>query len=105
MAPLVCETAVATPSEPLTPLPPGAVHFLPPSNVHTSGAVAVRYLVKLSVVPESSLRWYVWIAVDGRVASGLSALIAASSHVLTLPAKISAIVFGESCRLSTPLTL
>src|SRR6476646_1569006 len=102
MAPLVCDTAVATPSEPLTPLPPGAVHFLPPSNVHSDGAAAVRYLVKLSVVPDSSLRWYVWIAVDGSVASGLSALIAASSHLVILCAKMSARVFGASWRLSTP---
>ena len=59
--------------------------------------------MKLSVVPDSSERCTVWIAVAGSLASGLSALIAASSHLVTLPAKIFARVAGLSWRLSTPL--
>src|SRR4051794_5684835 len=45
------------------------------------------------------------MSVDGSFASGLSAAIAASSHFVIWRWKISAIVSGDSCSLSTPLTL
>ena len=43
----------------------------------------------LYVVPELSLRWIGVIARSGRLAPGLSALIAASFHFLMSPLKIS----------------
>ena len=69
-------TALATPSEPFAAWPPGAFHTLSLSKVQSAAAALVRYLVKLSVVPESSERCTAWIAVDGSLAPGLSALIA-----------------------------
>src|SRR3954454_17081679 len=105
MAPSVCLTTVVTPSDLVPPWPPGAVQFLPPSNVQTSGAVAARNLVKLSVVPDSSERCTDLTAVAGSVALGLSFLIAGSFHFVILPAKILAIVVGDSCRSVTPFRL
>src|SRR5262245_27256299 len=99
MEPLVFFTASATPWEPWAPWPPGAVHFLPPSKVQTEGAVPVRNLVKLSVVPESSERWIVAICRFGRVTPGLSFAMAGSFQFLIVPAKILASVSGVSCRL------
>ena len=61
--------------------------------------------MKLSVVPELSERCTVRILVAGSVAPGLSAAIAGSFQVVTLPAKILAMVGALSCRLVTPLTL
>ena len=59
--------------------------------------------MKLSVVPEESLRWKVWIVVAGSVVPELSAAIAGSFHLVILPEKICAIVGADSCRLVTPL--
>ena len=75
-------TCAATPLEPEAAWPPFACQALPPSYFQFSGVVAIRYLVRLSVVPESSERWKAWILVLGSFAVGFSALIAASSHVL-----------------------
>ena len=61
--------------------------------------------MKFFVVPDSSERWTGAIAVDGSLASGLSALMAASSHVLILPSKMPAMVFGARLSLSTPSRL
>src|SRR4051812_5749753 len=65
-------------------------------------AAASRYLVKLLVVPEPSDRWTTVMSVDGRSASGLSVLTAASSHLVMSPWKIPASVVGLSLRSSTP---
>src|SRR5919198_532556 len=102
MAPSVCLTTVVTPSEWAPPCPPGAVHFLPPSNFQMSGAVAVRNLVKLSVVPDSSERCTDLTGVAGRVAFGLSFLIAGSFHFVIFPAKMLAMVLGDRLRSLTP---
>ena len=51
-----------------------------------------RKPVKPAVVPEESERWTTVMAVPGSETPGLSALSSASSHFLTLPRKMSAIV-------------
>src|SRR5882757_9737641 len=70
-----------------------------------AGATADRYSVKFSVVPDSSERFTGVIADDGSCASGLSAAIAGSFHVVICRLKIQASVAGESCRPSTPSSL
>src|SRR2546422_917083 len=81
-------------SLPFSACPPGAFQTLSLPKVQSEPAVAARYLVKLSVVPDESDRWIARIGADGRVAFGLSPLIAASSQVFTVPAKILASVAG-----------
>ena len=51
--PLIC---LDTPSLPCAATPPGAVHDFAGAAVHAPPAAAARYLVKFSVVPESSAR-------------------------------------------------
>src|ERR1044072_37317 len=105
MAPSVCFTCWARPEEPCADWPPLACQALPPSYFQSLGEAAFRYLVKLSVVPDSSERWYAWILVEGSLASGLSFLMAASSHLVIFESKICARVFASRTRLSTPETL
>src|ERR1700710_1693041 len=107
MAPSVCFTQPATPSLPFAPVPVG--HFtdlsLPGPLAH-AGEYATRNFVKFAVVPDSSERWHTLICVAGRETPLLSFLISASSQLLTLPRKMSAIVAPSSFRpLSIPLTL
>src|SRR4051794_37315374 len=66
-------------------------------SFHVFGAAATRYWVKLSVVPDPSERWATVMAVDGSLASGLSAAMAGSFHVLMSRWKILATVSGDSC--------
>src|SRR4051794_35233057 len=73
----------------------------PEPSVQSLPAAAVRYFVKFDVVPEPSERCTTAIGVDGRSASGLSALISSASHVVIVALKIPAIVPGLSFR-STP---
>src|SRR5262249_10656399 len=87
-------SAAATPSEPLAPCPPGAFQTLSWSKVQSLPAAAVRYLVKLSVVPEESERWKVTIVASGRVAPLFSAVIAGSFHLVIEPEKIFASTDG-----------
>ena len=61
--------------------------------------------MKFSVVPDSSERWTGLMVALGRSASGLSAAIAGSSHLVILPAKMPARVSGERFSASTPSTL
>src|SRR3954452_10894196 len=103
--PAVLLIALATPSEPLTPVPPGAFQALALPNVQSDGADLLRYLVKLSTVPDSSERWIVAIAVLGSLAPLFWAAIAGSFHLVILPEKILASVGASSCRPSTPSTL
>src|SRR5689334_8962375 len=102
-----CEllTALATPSEPLAPVPPGAFHAFAWSKVQSLAAALLRYLVKLSVVPDSSDRCTVWIVLDGSLAPLFWDAIAGSFHLVTLPEKILPRVGASSCRLSTPWRL
>ena len=82
-----------------------ACHALPPEYFQLSGVVAIRYLVKLSVVPDSSERWNAWIFRSGSFAEGFSFLIAASFQLVILLSKILARVGASRTRLSTPGTL
>src|SRR2546429_8081933 len=105
MVPSDLPIAAATPSEPFSALPPGAFQFLSLPKVQSAVAVLDRNLVELSVVPELSDRCTARIFVAGSVAPELSAAIAGSFQVVTLPAKIFAMVAGLSWRLDTPVTL
>src|SRR5262245_59519132 len=103
MAPSVSLTALATPELPVAPcVLDGQLTVEPLPRVHDDGAALVRKLVKLAVVPELSLRWTTVIFVLGSLADGLSALIAASSHVVMAPEKILAIVSADSFSFDTP---
>ncbi len=62
--------------------------------VQTSAAVAPRYLVKLSVVPDDSDRWKAAMVASGRVAPGLIAAMAGSFHLVIAPVKIFAVTSG-----------
>ena len=100
MAPVVEAMALATPSLPCAPVPPGAVHDLPPVKVQPPAAV--RYLVKLSVVPEDSERCTVAMASVGRVTPGLTAAIALSFQLVILPPKMDTSSCGVRISLLTP---
>src|SRR6266705_2483690 len=105
MAPEVALTCWATPEDCGADWPPLACQALPPEYFQLAGAVAIRYLVKLSVVPDSSERWNAWILRSGSLADGLSALMAASFQLVILLSKILASVGASRTRLSTPGTL
>src|SRR5664279_195916 len=102
MAPSVLLICLDTPSLPCAATPPGAVQDFPPGNVHAVGAAAVRYFVKLSVVPESSARCTAWIARFGNVTPGFTAAIFGSFQFATVPPKIPASTSGVRISLSTP---
>src|SRR2546421_6450973 len=105
MVPSDFPIAAETPSEPFSASPPGAFQVLSLPYVQSVPAVLDRNLAKLSVVPELSDRCTDRIFVAGSVAPWLSAAIAGSFQVVTLPEKILAMVAGLSCRPETPLTL
>src|SRR6476659_3079216 len=104
MPPSVDFTALATPADFSLPSPL-PVHFLPGAVVHTFGAAAARYLVKFSVVPDSSERKKTLIAVEGSLTPGLIAAMAGSFHLVIWPRKILAVTSGVRMSLSTPATL
>src|SRR6478752_7089510 len=104
MPPSVDLTAPATPA--VFSLPsPLPVHFLAGSAVHTVGTAPCRYLVKFSVVPDSSLRKNTLIAVAGSFTPGLILAMAGSFHVVIWPRKILAMTSGVRMSLSTPFSL
>src|SRR6476661_3841399 len=105
MDPSVLLTCLDTPSLPWAATPPGAAHAFAGSKLHAFGAAALRYLVKFSVVPESSARCTAWTPVAGRVTPGLTAAIAGSFQVVMVPAKMPAITSGVRVSESTPETL
>src|ERR1700677_4926684 len=74
-------------------------------SVHALPAASTRYWEKFAVVPEESDRTSRLIEELGRLALGLSALIAASFQVVILPEKISARTVASSFRSVTPETL
>src|SRR3954466_13350682 len=93
----------ATPALPLPPcVSAGQLTVDPVSSVHVVGAAIFRYPVKFWVVPEESERCATVMFFDGSLASGFSALMAGSSHVLICSWKILAIVSASSFSLSTP---
>jgi len=67
-------------------------------KVHAEGAALDRYSENAALVPELSERWTVAILEEGRWVPGLSAAIAGAFHIVTLPAKISAMVLASSFR-------
>src|SRR5450759_2129552 len=104
MPPSVAFTALATPADFSLPSPL-PVHFLPGAAGQSVGAAAFRYLVKLSVVPDSSERKKTLMAVAGRVTPLLMAAMAGSFHAVMRPLKILAVTAGVRISLSTPFTL
>src|SRR3954466_15010545 len=77
----------------------------PAPSFHTPPDALSRYVVNAFVVPDPSDRWATTIFVDGIVASGLSALISASSQVAMSPCMMPASVPALSCSASTPSRL
>src|SRR5215217_5081267 len=71
---------------------------MPPASLPTA---LLRNLVKFSVVPEPSERWTT-VMLPESLASGLSALIAGSSHVLIWRWKILASTSADRLSSSTP---
>src|SRR3954452_5755214 len=106
MAPPVVLMTWATPALPLPAwVSAGQFTVSPAPSVHVLGAAAVRYLVKLEVVPDPSARWATVIAVEGSFTPGLRSAISLASQVLTWRWKILAMVSASSTSLATPLTL
>ena len=106
MAPEVCLINSATPEFFSAPcVDSGQLTSSPLPRVQTLGDAAVRYFVKLLVVPEPSERCTTVIAVAGNSASGLSAAILGSFHVVISAWKIPAITSGLSCSSVTPSRL
>src|ERR1035438_7439379 len=68
-------------------------------------AASTRYWEKFAVVPEESERTSRLIALLGRLALGLRALIAGSFQVVILPEKMPARTVASSFRSLTPETL
>src|SRR3954453_8650162 len=95
-------TALITPEVPLAASPPWVGHSPTAPAVHESGAALDRYSVKFFVVPDLSPRWTGVIVVPGSCASGLSAAIAGSFHVVMAPEKIFPRVSADRFRSVTP---
>src|SRR5665647_833662 len=104
MPPSVDFTALATPADFSLPSPLPD-HFLAGVAAQSAAAAACRYLVKFSVVPDSSERKKTLMASVGRVTPGLIAAIAGSFHLVMAPLKILAVTAGVRISLATPLTL
>src|SRR5262249_32259597 len=99
--------AAATPELPFAPWPTGQSTALSaPTWLFHVGLASERNVVNTDVVPDSSERCTIVMAVDGRFTPGFSVLIAASFHVLILPRKMSAMVVPSSFSpFDTPFTL
>src|SRR5690349_19676056 len=103
MAPSVSLITVATPLFFSAPwVEAGHCTVSPAPSFHTDGDAFFRNFVKLLVVPEPSERCTTAMVVDGRSASGLSALISASSQVVMSAWKMPASTSGLSWISSTP---
>jgi hypothetical protein len=103
MAPVVDLTICATalPPSPARAVD-GQVMVEEVPSFHALPAASTRYWEKFAVVPEESERTARVIVVLGRLAPGLSALIAGSFQVLMVPWKIPARVVASSFRPVTP---
>src|SRR5512132_2641922 len=102
MPPSVCLMIWATPVFFSAPWVPGGQATVSPLPSFHSGDAAVRYLVKLLVVPEPSERWATVMGVSGRLTAWLSLAIAGSFHFVIFAWKMLASVSGLSCNLSAP---
>src|ERR1044072_1615870 len=94
-----------TPEVPCADWPPLGGQSPLASCGQSAPAVADSHSVKFLVVPDSSERFTGVICVLGSLASGLSALILGSSHLVILRLKMPPTVAGESWRSSTPSSL
>src|SRR6266496_168684 len=101
---LVLFTPSATPADFSLPAPV-PVHFLAGLPVQAPPPAAARYLVKFSVVPDSSERKNTEIGADGSVTPAFSLAIAGSFQVLMAPWKILAAVGPSRTSLATPSRL
>src|SRR5262245_53566528 len=99
--------AAATPELPLAPWPTGHCTALSaPTRLFHVGLASDSHVVNTEVVPDSSERCTIVMAVDGRSTPGLRALMAGSFQFLILPRKMSAVVVPSSFSpFSTPFTL
>src|SRR5690348_2421953 len=87
----------ATPSFPSPPTPTGhCTDLSAPTFVDQSELSLESHEVKTFVVPDSSERCTIWMAVEGRLTPGFKAAIAGSFHVLIVPRKILAAVVPSS---------
>src|SRR6478735_4844183 len=102
MEPSVPLISLDAPSLPCAATPPGAVHDFPGAAVQAPPPAAARYLVKFSVVPESSARCTEEIASVGSVTPGFSAAILGSFQLAMVPSKIPASTAGVRISVSTP---
>src|SRR3954451_15790182 len=75
------------------------------ASFQPSGSAALRYLVKVSVVPELSARRTTLMSPAGSETPGLSALMGSASHLVISAWKILDSVGADSCSLGSPLTL
>ena len=104
MVPTPSLTAEMTPEVPLAASPFWYGQAPSGSASHTSPAALPRYVVKLSVVPESSDLCTGVMTRSGSVASGLSAVIIGSDQLVMSPLKMAASTAGVRLRDSTPST-
>src|ERR1700722_4227187 len=103
MAPVVFLTPAATALPPsLACAVDGNLMVEPVPSFHELAAASTRYWEKLAVVPDPSERTSRVIEVLGRLALGLSALIAGSFQVLISPWKIAERTDAWSFRPVTP---
>src|SRR4030095_6021321 len=102
MAPSVCLMIWATPVFFSAPwVPDGQATVSPLPSFQVDGAAAVRYLVKLLVVPEPSERWATVIDLSGRLAPWLSLAIAGSFHLVIFAWQMFGSGHGLSSRLAS----
>src|SRR3954454_2437314 len=108
IAPSVADTIWATPLLPSPAcVPAGHSNSDAPPSFHVPGGMALgpaeasRNFEKFSVVPEPSARRATTMSVSGSVTPGLSAAMIGSFHFFTSSWKISAMLVGDSCSLST----
>src|SRR4051794_8064920 len=101
---LVLLTPSATPADFSLPAPV-PVHFFAGSPFQAPPPAAARYLVKFSVVPDSSERKNTAMGAACRVTPAFSLAISGAFQVLMVPWKIFAAVGPSSPSLDTPSML
>ena len=105
MVPVPPVTACTTPSVPWAASPPSTGQTPSGSYGKSAPAVATRYSMKFSVVPESSARFTGVIGPAGSAVPPLSAVMAGSDQSVICWLKILAMVDGERFSSSTPSRL
>src|SRR5512141_1448687 len=77
-----------------TSLPADLVLSPPPTALTQSGLMALRYVVKMLVVPDPSDRWTTLMSVSGRLSPAFCAATAGSFHFVIVPRKMPAMTSG-----------